>query len=467
VTDAGARRGRVGWGRLRRGLGRAVGSQLRRPGVVVALGFVGMILLVTVLLMLPAAHEAGVTTSFREALFTATSAVCVTGLVVVDTPTYWSTFGEVVIVSGIQLGGFGFMTSASLLGLLVARRLGLRTRVLAAAETRSLELGDVRRVIRGVALVSLSVEAIVAVLLAVRFWQGYGDSPGRAVYHGVFHAISSFNNAGFALYTDNLIGFAADPWICLPIAAAVIIGGIGFPVIFELRRELRTPRRWSVHTKTTLVTTALLLVGGTGLVTAFEWRNPSTLGPLGTAEKLLVGFFQGGVQPRTAGFNSIDYARAQETSLLVTDGLMFIGGGSAGTAGGIKVTTFMLLLFAIIAEVRGDPTVDAFGRQVPTAVLRQALSVALLGVALVGAGTLGLLAVSGLDLDRVLFEAVSGFATVGLSTGITATLPPAGQYILIGLMFIGRIGPITMASALALRERRKLFRLPEERAIVG
>jgi trk system potassium uptake protein len=222
-----------------------------------------------------------------------------------------------------------------------------------------------------------------------------------------------------------------------------------------------------VHTKTTLVTTALLLVGGTSLVTAFEWRNPGTLGALGTAEKLLVGFFQGGVQPRTAGFNSIDYAQAQETSLLVTDGLMFIGGGSAGTAGGIKVTTFMLLLFAIIAEVRGDPTVDAFGRQVPVAVLRQALSVALLGVALVGVGTLSLLAVSGLDLDRVLFEAVSAFATVGLSTGITAALPPAGQYILIGLMFIGRIGPITMASALALRERRKLFRLPEERAIVG
>jgi potassium uptake TrkH family protein len=457
----------VAAGRLRRHLGRVIASQLRRPGVVVALGFAGMILLVTLLLMLPVAHERGVTTSFREALFTATSAVCVTGLIVVDTPTYWSTFGEIVIVSGIQFGGFGFMTSASLLGLLVARRLGLRTRVLAAAETRSLGLGDVRRVIRGVALVSVTVEATVALMLAARFWIGYDLGPGRALYHGLFHAVSSFNNAGFALYTDNLIGFATDPWICLPIAAAVIIGGIGFPVIFELRRELRTPRRWSVHTKITLLTTALLLVGGTALVTAFEWRNPGTLGPLGTAEKLLVGFFQGGVQPRTAGFNSIDYAQAHETSLLVTDGLMFIGGGSAGTAGGIKVTTFMLLLFAIIAEVRGDPSVDAFGRQVPTAVLRQALSVALLGVALVGAGTLALLAVSGLDLDRVLFETVSAFATVGLSTGITATLPPAGQYILIGLMFVGRIGPITMASALALRERRKLFRLPEERAIVG
>jgi trk system potassium uptake protein len=442
-------------------------SQLRRPGVVVALGFAAMILLVTLLLMLPVAHERGHTTSFREALFTATSAVCVTGLIVVDTPTYWSTFGEVVIASGIQFGGFGFMTSASLLGLLVARRLGLRTRVLAAAETRALGLGDIRQVIRGVALISLSVESIVAVVLALRFWLGYGQRPGHAAYEGVFHAVSSFNNAGFALYTDNLIGFATDPLICLPIATAVIIGGIGFPVILELRRELRKPWKWSLHTKTTLLTTALLLVAGTGVVTAFEWANPGTLGPLGAGQKLLVGFFQGGVQPRTAGFNSLDYAHVHETSLLVTDALMFIGGGSAGTAGGIKVTTFMLLLFAIIAEVRGDPTVDAFGRQVPASVLRQALSVALLGVALVATGTLALIAVSGLDLDRVLFETVSAFGTVGLSTGITAGLPPAGHYILIGLMFVGRIGPITIASVLALRERRKLFRLPEERAIVG
>jgi Trk-type K+ transport system membrane component len=203
------------------------------------------------------------------------------------------------------------------------------------------------------------------------------------------------------------------------------------------------------------------------LFTAFEWRNPDTLGPMSTPQKLLVGFFQGAVQPRTAGFNAIDYAHAHETSLLVTDALMFIGGGSAGTAGGIKVTTFMLLFFAIVAEVRGDPTVDAFGRQVPSTVLRQALAVALIGVAAVAVGTLVLLGVSNLDLDRVLFEVISAFATVGLSTGITPTLPPAGHYVLIALMFAGRVGPITVASALALRDRHRLFRLPEERPIVG
>ncbi|HEY6746733.1 MAG TPA: potassium transporter TrkG [Mycobacteriales bacterium] len=453
--------------RWRRRLGRAAGRQLRRPGFVVMAGFATAILVVTVLLMLPPAHRDGPPTTFLQAVFTATSAVCVTGLVVVDTPTHWTTFGETVILSGIQFGGLGFMTSASLLGLAVARRMGLRSRVLTAAETKALGLGDVRRVVRGVALISFSVEATVAIVLGLRLWLHYDTQAGLAAYQGVFQAVSAFNNAGFALYSDNLIGFATDPIICLPLAAAVVIGGLGFPVVFELGRELRTPRRWSVHTKITLLGTAALLVGGTVAFLALEWRNPATLGPLGGPDKLLVSLFQGGVQPRTAGFNSIDYADANETSLLVTDVLMFIGGGSGGTAGGIKVTTFMLLFFAILAEARGDPTVDVFGRQLPPAVLRQALSVALLSVALVVSGTVTLQGLSGLELDAVLFEAVSAFGTVGLSTGITATLPGSAQYVLIGLMFAGRIGPITLASALALRERRKLYRLPEERPIVG
>lgn len=440
---------------------------LRRPGVVVVLGFAAAIALVTLLLLLPVAHESGEGTTFRPALFTATSAVCVTGLSVVDTPTHWSTFGELVILSGVQFGGVGFMTSASLLGLLVARRLGLRTRLLTAAETKVLGLGDVRRVVLGVALTSLVTEALVAVVLALRFGLGYGEPAGRAAYHGLFHAVSAFNNAGFALFSDNLVRFATDPLVCLPIAAAVVTGALGFPVVLELRRELRTPRLWSLHTKITVLTTVLLLVAGSAAVAAFEWRNPGTLGPLSVPQKLLVGFFQGGVQPRTAGFNVVDYADVHETSLLVTDVLMFIGGGSAGTAGGIKVTTFMVLFFAIVAEARGEETVDAFGRQLPVVVLRQALSVALLGVALVVTGTLALLALSGLDLDRVLFEAVSAFGTVGLSTGITATLPAPAQYVLIVLMFAGRLGPVTLAAALALRERQRLYRLPEERPVVG
>jgi hypothetical protein len=223
--------------------------------------FAVAVLVVTALLMLPAAAETGKTTTFREALFTATSAVCVTGLAVVDTPTHWSAFGEVVILVGIQAGGFGIMTLASLLGLLASRRLALRTRLLTSWETKAEGLGDVRRVLRGVARTTVVVEGLVAVALTARFWLGHDQAPGQAIYSGVFHAVSSFNNAGFSLYSDNLMRFTSDPYVCLPIAVAVVLGGLGFPVLFELRREPASPKSWSLHTKTTLLTYALLLVG--------------------------------------------------------------------------------------------------------------------------------------------------------------------------------------------------------------
>ena len=214
----------------------------------------------------------------------------------------------------------------------------------------------------GVAIISLTVEAVTAVVLTARFALAYDEPFPRAVYLGVFHAVSAFNNAGFALYSDNLIGFATDPWICLPIALAVIIGGIGFPVILELRRELRRPRRWSVHTKITLSVTGVLLVLSTAFVTASEWFNPRTLGALDAAGELLAGFFQA-VIPRTAGFNSVDIGAMHDSTWLGMDVLMFIGGGSAGTAGGIKVTTFALLFFVIWSEVRGETATTVFGRR--------------------------------------------------------------------------------------------------------
>jgi trk system potassium uptake protein len=449
----------------RRRAGRAVAPRTH-PARVVLIGFALAIGLSTGLLMLPIAAESGDGAPFRVALFTATSAVCVTGHIVVDTPAYWSAFGEAVILGSIQLGGLGMMTSASLLGLLVFRRLGLRGRLLAQAETKTLALGDVRRVVGGIVITSAVIETVLAVVLFVRFWRGLDEQAGRAAYLGVFHAVSAFNNAGFALWTDNLIGFVTDPWVIVPIAGGVILGGLGFPVLFELRRELHTPSLWSLHTRVTLLSSGILLAGGWACITAFEWRNPQTLGPLDVAGKLLAGFFQA-VTPRTAGFNSLDYSQMNETTWLTTDTLMFIGGGTASTAGGIKVTTFMILFFAIMAEVRADPDVDAFERRIPHSALRQALAVALLGVALVVTGTLTMLALTDLDLDRVLFEVVSAFGTVGLSTGITAGLPPAAQYLLIALMYLGRLGPVTVASALALHQGHKLFRYPEERPLVG
>jgi Trk-type K+ transport system membrane component len=237
-------------------------------------------------------------------------------------------------------------------------------------------------------------------------------------------------------------------------------------VLIELRRELRVPRLWSLHTKITLVGTGLLLGGGTLFITVAEWHNSATLGSLSIPGKLLAGFFQA-VTPRSGGLTTIDYSAMNEETWLITDVLMFIGGGSASTAGGIKVTTFMVLFFAIVAEVRGDATVDAFRRRIPDGAVRQSVAVALLGVAIIVTSTLAMLAITGLDLDRVLFEVISAFGTVGLSTGITADLPAGAHYLLVALMFIGRTGTITVATALVLRENRKLYRLPEERPIVG
>jgi Trk-type K+ transport system membrane component len=262
------------------------------------------------------------------------------------------------------------------------------------------------------------------------------------------------------------MGFVADWWLCLVIGVAVIAGGLGFPVYDDLRSNLRGPRSWSLHTKLTLGTTVALIVGGTALVTAAEWTNPETLGALAAPDRFLAGWFQA-VSPRTAGFNTIDYGLARESTLLVTDGLMFIGAGSASTAGGIKVTTFALLGFVAWAEVRGEPDVNAFGRRLPGVAQRQAVTLVLLATGTVVVASLALMVLSDLPLSAALFESISAFGTVGLSTGITPELGSPSQLLLTALMFIGRVGPVTLFAALVLREHGRLYRFPHERPIVG
>lgn len=437
------------------------------PSQVVVAGFAGAVAVSTLLLLLPVSRAGrGGGATLLEAVFTATSAVCVTGLVVVDTPVYWSGFGQAVILLSIQVGGFGIMALATLLGLAVSRKLGIRDRLNAAAEARSLGMGDVRTVLVGVARTSLVFEACGSLVLALRFWTTYDESLPRSVWLGVFHSVSAFNNAGFALFSDNMTGFATDPVVSAVLCVLVIAGGLGFPVLFELRRAWRRPQRWTVHTKIVVGMTAVLVPLGAAMFLVLEWSNAATLGPMSVGGKLVAGVFQG-VQPRTAGFNSIDIGALNPETLLGSDVLMFIGGGSGGTAGGIKVTTFAVLLFVILSEVRGDQSVTAFGRRIPREVQRQALSVALLAVAAVVGATGALLMLTDFTLDVVLYEAVSAFATVGLSTGITAQVGVAGQLVLVGLMFLGRLGPITLAAALALRSRPLLYDLPEERPIIG
>lgn len=449
--------------------GTSSGGRFRRrhPAQLVVIAFACAVAAGTVLLWLPVAREgAGSAAPFLTALFTATSAVCVTGLVVVDTASYWSGFGEAVILLLIQVGGFGIMTLASLLALFVYRSLGVRGKMLAQAETKALDLGDVRRVLVGVATLSVVFEAITAALLTARLMTAYGEAPGRSVYLGVFHAISAFNNAGFALYEDSLMGFASDWWFIAPIGVTVIIGGLGFPVLMELWQDKWHRSKWSLHTKLTLLMTGVLLVSGTVMVLALEWTNPGTLGPLSTPSKLLAGFFQG-LTPRTAGFNSLDYAAMRETTWFGTIMLMFIGGGSASTAGGVKVTTIALLGAMVYAEARGEEAVDLMNRRIPGPAQRQALSIVVVGAAAIGMGTFFIMAMSRGDLAPSLFEVVSAFGTVGLSTGITSELAVGGRLILTALMFAGRVGPITLGAALAMREHRRLYRLPEERPIVG
>ncbi len=439
--------------------------RLDRPARLIGVAFAVAILVGSALLMLPVATTEDGGASFLTAAFTSTSAVCVTGLIVVDTATYWSTFGQVVIMLLIQIGGFGIMTLASVLALFVARRLGLKTRMLAQAETGALDLGDVRRILIGVAGFTLLFEAVVAVVIALRLGFAYDYSVGSAVYRGVFHSITSFNNAGFALWSDNLVGFVTDGWISLAICFGVITGGLGFPVWLELRRQL-APRRWSIHTKLTLVMTLILLAVGFFAVLGFEWNNAATLGPLDTPGKLLASFFQG-VQPRTAGFNSLNYGAMEDETLLVSTALMIIGAGSASTGGGIKVTTMALLALMAWAELRGDPEVNAFGRRISAGTQRQALTITLLALAGVLACTLVLIIVSPFDVTSTLFESASAFGTVGLSTGITPQLPSSGQIALIVLMYLGRIGPHTLGVALALRERPRRTRYAEGRPIIG
>lgn len=435
------------------------------PARLTLMVFAGVIALFAILLSTPMATASGVRAPVVDALFTATSAVCVTGLVTVPTGVFWSGFGQAVIALGIQVGGLGVMTLASILGIAVSRRIGLTQKLLTASETKTTRLGEVGSLVRVVIITSLTLEAIIAGFLFPRFL-ALQESVGESAWHSVFYAISAFNNAGFIPTETGLMEHTGDWLLCLPIIIGVFIGSLGFPVILNIARRRKRPATWSLHAKLTLTTSVILVVVGTLLFAIFEWRNEGTLGSENLSSKILASLFHG-VMPRSGGFSTIDVGQMQESTWLITDALMFVGGGSASTAGGIKVTTLAVMVLAIISEARGDRDVEAYGRRIPRGTLRLAVGVSFVGASVVLIGSLALLHITGLTLDVVLFEAISAFGTVGLSTGITPTLPLAGKYVLIALMFIGRTGTMTLAAALALRDRRRVIRYPEERPIIG
>lgn len=423
----------------------------------------------TLLLMLPIARAGGLSGAegapIITALFTATSALCVTGLTVVDTPAYWSVFGHVVIMLLVQAGGLGIMTGATLLGLLVTKQMPLRGRLMASAEMRSLDLGDVRHVLRLVVIATLVTEAVLAIWLSLRFWS-LGMPLGSALWNGLFHAVSAFMNAGFSTLPEGLAPHGGDLLLLTPLMIGVVLGGIGFPVLHELRLEWRQPQRWSIHTKLTLWGSVGLTLLGLLAILLFEWSNPATLGREGFGGKLLGALFHS-VMTRSGGFSTHDPAAMGPDSLLVSSGLMLIGGGSASTAGGIRITTFLLLGFVVWSEIRGRPDSVAFRRRISPDVQRQALAVVLTAVGTVSAALLFLASFVPAPVERIMFEVISAFATVGLSVGLSASMPPAGQLVLVAMMFIGRVGTVSLATALALRIRSTPYRYPEERPIVG
>ncbi len=438
------------------------------PARLLPVAFLVAIAASTILLALPAARAPQAPpTSLVTALFTATSAICVTGLTVVE-PGHWSHFGQAVIIGSVHVGGYGITTAATLLALLVARRLGVRTRMLATTEGRSLDLADVKRVLLRVALIQVGFEALVAAPLILRWWWGYGQTFPQALWHGVYYGVAAFNNAGFSLYPDSLQRYPGDPWITMPITVGVVAGSLGFPVLMEVGRRLHGGlRRWSVHAQLTLVGSALLLLVGTVALLWFEWTNSRTLGPLSVPEKLLAAVVNGAM-PRSGGFSSVDFAAMTTESLAVTNALMFIGGGSASTAGGIKVATFFLLAYVIWSEIRGEPDVVVGRRRIASSAQREALSVALLSVAFVAVGILLVEALTeGFAFEHIMFDVISAFGTVGLSTGVTAAAPEPAKLVLTGLMFVGRVGPTVFATALALNTRHRHYRYPQERPVVG
>lgn len=435
----------------------------RYPARLAILIFALIIGFFTTLLALPAATASGEPAPFIDALFNATSAVCVTGLVTVNTAVYWSTFGHVVIACAMKVGGLGVMTLASILGLAVSRHLGLTQRILTATETKS-RLGEVGSLTRAVIITSCTVEAVLAAVLLPTFIHR-GEPFIEALWHSIFMALSIFNNAGFVIVNGGMEQFVGSWAIGLPVIFGTMLGAIGFPVFLNVWTT-KSIKHWSLHTKLTIVTYLILFAITAVLIALLEWGNPNTLAGLPLPDEVLAVLFQA-TTPRSSGLSTLNIGEMNDATWFLMDSMMFIGGGSASTAGGIKVSTFAVLILAIVAEARGDRDVEAFGKRIPRDVLRLAIAAAFLGAFMVGIGTILILQFTHFPLENVLFEVISAFATCGLSTGITHILPASAKTVLIVLMYAGRVGTMTVAAALALRTRRRVIRLPEERPVIG
>ena len=435
----------------------------------IALCFLGIILLGTGLLMLPVSSRSGEPCQFLPALFTATSATCVTGLTPFDTWTQWSGFGQGVLLCLIEIGGLGFMSAATLVIFLFRRKVGLRQRMLIAQALSLNEMDGVVRLQRMVIFGSLGFEAAGALILTLWFWPQYGFV--RALRWGVFHSISAFCNAGFDIFGSmepgsSLLLFQNDPVVLLTLGALVVLGGLGF-LVWQDIAEKRSWKKLSVYSRLVLLATAMLIVSGWALICILEWNNPKTLGNLSVGSKLLGGLFQS-ITLRTAGFDAINQAGLTQGGKAVSMVLMLIGGSSGSTAGGLKTVTFLVVLLFIWARARGRSNVSAFCRTIPQEQALNAMTISLMMVLLSVLGGIFVCATSPVSFTDGLFEAISALATVGLTAGATGLLSVPAKILIIIFMYFGRVGVLTISLGFLMGNQAvERFRYAETSLLIG
>ena len=436
---------------------------------VIAIMFALIILLGTLLLMLPIASRSGVSCGFRGALFTATSATCVTGLTLYDTFTQWTGFGQTVIICLIQIGGLGFMSIAAMVVFLLRRKVGLKQRLVMAQALSLNDMDGVVRLQKWVIIGSFSIEAVGALILTLRFLPEYGF--GTALKWGVFHSVSAFCNAGFDILGcitpgASLTAFNSDPVVLLTISALIVIGGLGF-LVWEEAVTVRRFRKMSVYTRLVLVTSLVLLILGTVCFAVLEWNNPATIGNMSWGDKLLNSFFQS-VTTRTAGYFSYDQAGLTEAGKGVTIALMLVGGSSGSTAGGVKTVTMMVLLLFIWARARGKSTVCVYRRTIASGHVMNAMTIVTLLIGLAVFGGVFISATSPVGFTDALYESVSALATVGLTAGATAKLSIAAQLLMVLYMYFGRVGVLTISLGFLMgNEAEERFRYAQTDVLIG
>lgn len=443
---------------------------VKNPTRLLAASFITIILAGTILLMLPVSSQHQQRTGMLDALFTATSATCVTGLIVKDTPQYWSGFGEIVILTLIQIGGLGIMTFSISIALVFGAKLGLREKKAMGEILEFPSVGEVGKIVKFILQFTFVAEGVGLLLLFMRWWPYFGDAK-KALYFSCFHSISAFCNAGFSLFSTSLKDFVADPVINVIMMLLIIIGGIGFVVIFDLFRKGNFIREWrlrspklTVHTKLVVIMSIILIFAGFILFFIFEFDN--VLIHQGIGGKLWASLFQS-ITPRTAGFNTVDISALKEVTLFITIMLMFIGASPGSTGGGIKTSTFAVLILAVVNMIRGRDNLEIFRSTIGKKIVYKAVTIVVVSAFIIATGTALLLITQKDRLVNLLFEATSAFGTVGLSTGVTFKLTGVGKIIVTILIYIGRIGPLTLAYAVGRYSKRMKREFPRARVMVG